>query len=454
MHSGILKLTYSVLAFTSLFVSKAQDSSVYRLRLSATLLDAPQNMRLPYNYPSMNQAFEMGTDFYELGYWGIDGLGDKLFKRKNKRYNAIRRISNGAFKYFAGLGFAYYGSELPLPLGVWTHEEFHRSVLGLGKLASKNGNWIGNRWDGTVYGVSDGQLDQLKTDHPDQLLYSYVAGIQSEIMFNEKVTVNDFYKHRSLYKNSFLLYNAFYTYNYFKFSVSAQSDSVKRIAPKYEDREPEGRDYAGADLTAWAYDMFNADSAFTKREPFPGGNGVNRRIGFSDLSPEAQTFLKREKQLSLLNFINPAIFFVNRIKINQDLSFLFFTQYSPTHFGHDVAYFLPFRYKKMDLLVALHTYKNMSQKSYGLQAGLFNYKLNDLFETDLVLHAWLQPLSYTSSKQDAGGACDLKVRAKISGSFSVFAEVDAKTKGWQLGNPYLKENLSFRFGLNYNLRRI
>lgn len=84
---------------------------------------------------------------------------------------------------------------------------------------------------------------------------------------------------------------------------------MKILAPPDESRNPVERDYAGADLTSWAFDMFNPDAPYTSRDPFPGGDGVNRRIGFSDLSQEAQDYLKKQKNLSLLNFINPSIFF-------------------------------------------------------------------------------------------------------------------------------------------------
>ena len=444
-----------VVGFAMMFVVSvnAQDSAIYRIRLSVPLVDVAQNVSLPYRYPSMNQALSLGNDFYELGYWGIDGLGDRIFKRENKPYKGIRKVSNSVFKYAVGLGFSYYGSDLPIPLGVWTHEEFHRAVLGVGKISSKNGNWIGSRWEGTVYGVNDSSLSSIKENDLSQLLYSYVAGSQSEILFNKETTVNDFFKRRSFYKNSFLLYNAYYVYNYFKFSTGSMSDSAKVLAPPYESKMDSERDYAGADLTAWAYDMFNPDSVFTTRSAFPNGEGVNRRIGFSDLSHPAQEFLNHEKKLSLLNFVNPAIFFINRVRINSNFSFLFFTQYAPTHFGHDVAYYFPFKYKKFDVLAALHTYKNESQTGYGIQTGIYNYRINRLLEADLQAHVWNQPDSYFSSAQNFGGAVDLKVKLGLNSNFSAFAALSGKTEGWQLGNPYLEENISARVGFNYNLQR-
>jgi hypothetical protein len=241
---------------------------------------------------------------YELTYLGIDKLGNSLFKPKMKEYTRGRKIWSGGFKYLVSLGFEIW-SDLPIPLGVWAHEEFHRAVLGVNNITSKNGNWFPHRWDGTVYGVSDQDLSTLKSKDPAQLLYSYVAGVQSEVLLNRKISVYDFYKKRTLSKNALILYNAWYVWDYFKFSASPQTDSVKAGASKYENPDPRERDFAGADLTAWAYDMFSPEKPYTDRDKFPNGEGVNRRIGYSDLSPKAQQYLLKQKKLALLNFVNP-----------------------------------------------------------------------------------------------------------------------------------------------------
>lgn len=432
-------------------ISNGQDTTTYQLRISLPLGDFPQNSTLPYSVPSMHQSLELSNSFYELGFWGIDALGDKLFVPKEKIYTNGRKAGNAAFKFALGLAFSKYGSELPVPLGVWGHEEFHRSVLGVNNIASKNGNWIFNRWDGTVYGVSDSALSMLKQGNIENLMYSYVAGVQYEIALNQKIALNDFYKNRSLNKNALLLYNAWYVYDYFRFSASSLSDSVKILAPPDESRNPVERDYAGADLTSWAFDMFNPDAPYTSRDPFPGGDGVNRRIGFSDLSQEAQDYLKKQKNLSLLNFINPSIFFINSIRISNSLSFNFFTRFVPTHFGNEVALYLPVKYKKFDLLIDFHSYSNKVSSGLGFGAGLFNYAFAEKMEADFILNIWNQPESFFDNSKVTGGQIELSTRYSLNRNFSGFVSVCGKTKGWIIANPYLDENVSFRFGLNYNL---
>lgn len=451
-----LKPLHYILGLSLWFITHttfAQDTSTYKLRLSVPLVDLPQNYKLPYYVPSMQQSLQWSNDLYELSFWGIDALGDKIFIPKEKANTKGRTIGNAVFKYALGLGFSRYGSELPIPLGVWGHEEFHRSVLGVNNVSSKNGNWLFNRWDGTVYGISDQTLTQLKNENIDNLLYSYVAGVQYEIALNKQTTLNDFYKKRTLTKNALLLYNAWYVYDYFKFSTTSVSDSVKVLAPPHESKNPMERDYAGADLTAWAYDMFNPNEPYSARDSFPGGDGVNRRIGYSDLSPEAQSYLKKQKNLSLLNFLNPAIFFINKIELNNNISFNFFTQYVPTYFGNELSVYVPVKYKKYDLLLDIHNYSNRTTKGFGIGVGLFNYKLTEKIESDAKLNVWNQPKSFFDNTKVLGGQLELSTRYALNDHFNAFISVSGKTKGWTLANPYLNENISVQLGVNYNIRK-
>ncbi|MBI1305389.1 MAG: hypothetical protein GC181_02110 [Bacteroidetes bacterium] len=434
------------------FISYGQDTAIYKLRLSLPLFDLPQTYSLPQKIPSMQQAFELSNDFYELSFWGIDVLGDRIFIPKNKNYTKGKKIGNAVFKYGVSLIFSQYGSELPIPLGVWSHEEYHRSVLGTDNISSKNGNWILNRWEGTVYGISDSTLSLQKSENINNLLYSYVAGVQYEIALNQKTTLNDFYKSRTLNKNALLLYNAYYVFNYFKFSASAISDSVKILAPPHESKNPMERDYAGADLTAWVYDMFNPSEPFSSRDSFPGGNGLNRRIGFSDLSSEEQSYLTKQKNLSLINFINPAIFFINRIKLNNNLSFNVITQYAPTHFGNDVAVFIPLKYKQFDLLLNVHDYSNKTAGGFGVGVGLYNYIISDKWESDLALNFWNQPKAFYDNTKILGGQLNIATKYYFKNNFAGFISLTGKTKGWTISNPYLESNLSVQLGLNYNLK--
>lgn len=443
-------LLLSFLVLATIGSLQAQDSSRYRLMLQVPLLDVPQNIDLPQRYPSMYQAMQWSNDLYDLGFYAIHKISEApLLSYKGQKVQG--QLFNKVFAYGLGLAFAKYGSELPIPLGVWGHEEFHRSVLGVAGLHPKNGNWIMSRWDGTVYGLSDQGLDALKAANPSQLLYSYTAGVQYEALLNEEFTLNGLYYQRTANKAPLLLYNAWYVYNYFKFSTSAISDSVKVIAPKYESADPTQRDYAGADLTAWAFDMFQPQLPFSARSAFPNGDGVNRRVGFGDLSAQAQDFLRKQQRLSLLNFVNPAIFFVDRIKLSNNLSFNFLLQYLPTHFGNSLALVLPVNYRGKHLLLKLNRYEALNAAGWGATAGLRSYPLGPKWQLNAEGTFWSQPSSFFASESKTGAAATVGLQYKVSSQTAVFAQTQFKTAGWLPGNPYLDANVSGRLGFNYSL---
>ena len=429
----------------------SQDSLTYKLTLDIPIFEFPENIDLPQKFPSMNQASKWSTDFYELGFWGIDELGNKIFINKNNNPSKTKKVLNQIFKYSIGFAFSKYGSELPIPLGVWAHEEFHRATLGVSNIKSKNGNWIFHRWDGTVYGISDLTLDNLKQEDVNQLLYSYVAGVQYEIYLNQSISLNNFYYKRTHYKNSLLLYNAFYMYNYFKFSTSSLSDSVKVIAPKYEDGNPINRDYAGADLTSWVYDMFNPDLPFSSRDSFPNGDGINRRIGFSDLSSVEKDYLLKQKKISLINFLNPSIFFLNRINLSANLSFNLFFQYVPTNFGNSISCIIPLTYKKYNVLLSYSRFDNNLVLGNGYGLGIYNYKIKSKIDVDISANIWNQPKEFMTSSKKIGGAINTKIDYSLKKGMDLYLELNYKSKGWLIGNPYLKSNIFLGAGLRLDL---
>ena len=448
------RLIFFIVLVISVRLLLAQEPTVSKLRLSYSFLDYPQNFETAGKYPSMIQSVELSSSLYDLSFWGIDALGNAIIKNRNN--TLFGKIANKGFKYLAGFGFAYYGSELPIPLGVFTHEEFHRSVLGVRGFSAINGNWIFNRWDGTVYGLYDEDLTQLKQNSINDLLYSYVGGVQSENYMTQVNVIQDFYHPRTFYKNPYYLYNAYYVWDYFNFSAGSLSDSVKVLAPPNEDANPFYRDYAGADLTAWIYDMLSPETPYTDRDAFPEGDGVNRRVGFSDLTTEGQDYLKRQKQLSLLNFANPAIFLINRITVNPDFNFMFFMQYSPTHFGNDIALFVPLQIRSHNHLIAIHNYNNRDKKFAGIQYGIYNISLshNQRYELGGTVSLWIQPESQGFYDQSGkfGGAVEIITNYNIGKGFSANLTAGYKTAGWMIGNPYLDGKARVSVGVQYVLK--
>lgn len=423
-----------------------QDTCKSTLILKIPVIDYPENFQHNYRYPSMQEALDWSSALYDLTFLGIhEGTAVLVKNRKN---SIPGKIAAKSLEYLAGYAFARYASELPIPLGVWGHEAWHGSVLGTAGLSPLNGNSVFHRWDGTVYGLSDEELTALKTNKLPTLLYSYVAGVQYELSSTRTNVINDFFQDRKFYKAPLYLYNAWYVYNYFSFSVSPFTDSVKVIAPQFEDPDPYYRDYAGADLTAWVYDMFSPEQAWDERDAFPVGDGVNRRVAFSELSTEGQDYLLKQKKLALLNFINPAIFLINRIRIGEHFSFLPFIVYTPTHFGNSISLELPFMTGERAQYLALNRYANSVLHSWGIDYSIYNLVPLDKLSFDLSASLWNQPgeQGFYDTELKTGGQAVITVTYMLNTKIALSLDLSFKGKGWVPGNPYLSELASARMG--------
>lgn len=450
-----MRTFYILLALVTgtLSLTAQNDTSSYRLLLDITVVDFPQNKDLPGKFPSMTQTTSWSNGLYDLAFWGIHSGNKAIFRHTDQHSPLGKRILKGATGYALGFAFAKYGSELPVPFGVWAHEEYHRAVLGVNGVASKNGNWLLSRWDGTVYGVHDTTLADLKKNNINGLLYSYVAGIHSGNMTTRTNMITDQFNDREFYKSPLYLYNALYAWNYFRFATSPLSDSVKVLAPEHENANPEERDYAGSDLNAWIHDMFNPDKPFDARDNFPGGEGENRRIGYSDLTGEEQDYLKRQKNLALLNFINPSIFCINRIHTGDNSTISFFFQYYPTHFGNDISLVVPLKTSGNNWVIAFHNYNNRTSSFAGIELGIFERPLHPKCNVTLLVHGWSQPENqdFFAYEGTTGGAVYARADYLITPAFRISVAAQAKSKGWVAGNPYLGSNVSVNAGISWRL---
>lgn len=439
-------LTLLVLLWGAQEMLPQQTGNATSLKLEWNVWQHPDNR---FGYYSMEQADAWANNFYDAGFLGTHALSKMLFNPEKSRMKKFLHASSG---YLLGFAFSKYGSSLPIPMGEWQHEEYHRAVLATMDISSKNGMWLFHRWDGTVYGVSDEELTTAKANNLPGLLYAYVSGVQAENSSTRQNVLYDFYHPRKVYKNPLYLYNAWYVLNYFRFSASAATDSVKDIAPGKENRDPRERDFAGADLTAWLYDMFQPDKHFDSRDAFPGGNGVNRRIGFSELPKEAQQYLKEQRNLSLLNFLNPAIFGINRIKLGKAFSFNAFVQYAPAHFGNNISLIAPFRIHRTNLMIGLQRYSTYYKNFPGAEIAINEVKLG---ESDIYLsaaiNAWKQPVnqSFFDREGKTGGMVKLKLELNVLRNIRFYVSGSYKTAGWVMGNPYLTTKYGFNTGFSF-----
>ena len=146
---------------------------------------------------------------------------------------------------------------------------------------------------------------------------------------------------------------------------------------------------------------------------------------------------------------------INRINIGNDFSFLFFTQCSPTHFGNDIAVFVPFRIKSFNQLLAIHSYNNNEKGFMGLQYGIYGFSpfKDKKFDLGGTVNVWSQPENqgFYDDEGKLGGALEIEAGYKIAKGFAASLTAQYKTEGWMIGNPYLDDKFSFRAGVKYSL---
>ena len=80
------KLIYLGIILLSANSLSAQDPAAYKLRLSYSFFDSPQNLNSAGRYPSMMQSVELSSGLYDLSFWGIDAAGDAIIKNRNNSF--------------------------------------------------------------------------------------------------------------------------------------------------------------------------------------------------------------------------------------------------------------------------------------------------------------------------------------------------------------------------------
>ncbi len=155
----------------------------------------------------------------------------------------------------------------------------------------------------------------------------------------------------------------------------------------------------------------------------------------------------------MLNFVNPAIFLINRIRVSPDFQFLAFMQYSPVHFGNDIAVYVPFQIKSLNQLIVIHNYNNKDNYFPGFQYGIYNLTpfLNKNMEIGGTFSFWIQPENqgFFDESGKFGGALEIMSDYHLGRSLSLNITAGYKTEGWMIGNPYIGQKPKLRAGIKY-----
>jgi hypothetical protein len=399
----------------------------------------------PYNdghAPSMRQSLQLSNDFT---YWVHNAWLDLTAEQGMQDW-----MSQELPIYL----FDSVIASLPLGQG-WLHEEWHRAALGQRGINSYNRIYDFNMTSMvSVSRVQDAALISLKRDHPQELVRAHAAGFESQYEQNLAFEKHAFFHYHTPVMGAQLWSNHLGNILYMDMCASALSNTQTDLANQQEGSNVSMRDFTGFDCTAWTYDLFRPYEPYAARGAHPSGVGINRYRKLSDLTADEQRYLKRQRNLSLLNLFDPFLFGYQQVKTpSGDWHWNANLRHMLTPFGYDIAanVFLKSR-DDLDIFGAIHTYHNDKTSALGLDVTLPRYPTT-LFDKPVRitprLFAWMQPnnLMFRDSTSQFGGLASMRVDVPVGDGWEVYGEIEGKSKGWVAGNEYLDGRAALRFGL-------
>ncbi len=433
-HARMSRVSLSLVLLVSTALHAAEPES---LVLDFPIYDAPYNNSDGYTAPSMRQSLAITKDFYQFTH---NAIAQRFPERRQARL-------------WATIGLDFLMTWLP-PGDSWLHEEWHRAVMGQYGIDSYNDVYNLPLFADTiaVSHVRDEDLVWLKTHHPADQVRLSAAGLEAQ---NELVTAMErdafFFDVRNF--NLFLYWsnlanNTFYLAT----CASRDADSITSDAYESEGRSISKRDFTGLDCNAWVYDLFRPNEPYEARGTHPSGVGIDRYIDWSDLSQAERDFLRRQRNLSLLSFVDPFLFGFDdgfrwgNTRVSANL------RHYLTSFGYTLDAHVFLAGQSLKTNITAHWYRNKNHGYPGISVEWMNLPLPSSFtrvRVSLLTALWRQPDDqvFDTRKATTGGELAARVDIAFAPPWGFFVEVDGKTEGWVSGSVYLDRNVSGRFGV-------
>ena len=421
-----------------------------RLRFELPLVDAPFSIANGLSLPSMQQSLAVTEAFYEGAHYGIQrSIG------RGRLRTPLNRVATALFDYYT----------IAVPFGdVWLHEEFHRAGLSRRGISSYNDTYALSLGATTisVSDIADEDLVRLKSRHPAEFVRLAAAGIEGEYELLSRLQRSRFFHDSPASHTALAWLTKFGTIGYVMSGADSTDGDILEI---YQQKESEGmsaRDAVGHDFLSWVYDLSRPDEPYPNRGTHPSGDGIDRYVALSDLTPEERGYLERQGKLSILNLVDPTLFGLSGVTVPNafgrgPMKLNVVLGHQLTSFGHTVATNLFVRQGRANVFAIVNRYANAERTFTGVDVRLLDWPVQALGRTFAVsprVSAWQQPVGqrFRAAKADLGGLAALRVDYREAGRLGAFVEVEAKTSGWVSGNVYLDRNVSVRTGVTVTFR--
>jgi hypothetical protein len=425
------------------------DFPLFDLPFQRYAADATGSFLKGYANPSMKQSLNMTTNFYSAAHFGAK--------------QATKNIESPFWQNLAMYGMVSLFDLLTItaPLGDgWLHEEYHRAVLTRRGINSFNDMNKYPLLAEAVYvsRISDEELMKLHDNHPTEWRRLQTAGSEAELNLIQNLQKNNFYYDQGL--PHFPLYWLVTTSvrEYIRSCATSDFDDLVDRFNAADGADIPTRDFTGPDYTAWAYALFRPELDYAARGVHPSGVGINRYIKPSDLTQQEIDFLKKQGRLQWFNMLSPMFFGGDKFRLGNNYGNFAF-RHVLTPFGHDLSVDILFQTPKNNLFFVIHNYNNRDHNFFGVETAIIDKPVfvsaldNKLLLTSRAM-LWSQPenQNFETSKGQFGGLIGLKTQY-VAKMLVPYIEIEAKTKGWVMGNPFLEDNISVNAGLQMRFKQ-
>jgi hypothetical protein len=439
----IITLIVLILTFISVKIS-AKDLEYIHSFIKYPVIEAPYNFEDSLSFPGMSQSLFITA--------GVSKVSHQLIYDSFSEDNYFFRLTSLiVWDYFL----------FTLPGGpAWLHEEWHRAVMGQYGIESYNDVYNFDIFAESiaVSHVKDEDLAYLKENHNPDMVRLAEAGNEAEVELAREYRRDSFFNGRKLHYELFQMWMSLINSSYYVIMCGTNEADTFTDEMNMEDgTDIEKRDFTGLDFTAWIYDLSRPDELYSARGVHPSGTGVDRYIKYSDLTDSEKKYLKKTGWLTLLNFVSPQIFGVERFTLNDTISgesyINFMMLHHLTSFGNDIILSLLYKTNELNIETALHCYNNEKNYFPGIEIALRRFPIS-IFSTEIYtdyrIMAFSQPEGqrFRESNGEPGGLIGAGLSVPlIDKSFEFFIEGDAKSDGWIEGNIYLGDSLQIRSGV-------
>jgi hypothetical protein len=421
-----------------------------KMPLSLPLLEPPRSLDLGFRFPTWEQAFGLHHALIMGGHEFI-------------HFAAFQWLPWPPFwQQFTEIAatIAYDFATMRLPLGEgWLHEEGHASIMAINGLGSRQVFNPGSGCNpGSVCGLTDEGIAGVKDGRAADWIRVQEAGMESEIEMSTRVARDVFFHDRPAYQQAPYIFIQNASVFFYRFACAAP-DLFTPQDVLDEGPSVDARDFTGPDCTGWVWDLFRPTTPYADRGPHPSGAGLRRFRLFDDLSYEEQLYLRRMRNLALLNFVDPFAFGVGGfevpsplggggvLKLNATL------KHHLTSFGDSLGVNLFLRQDPWKVLATYHSHRNLTGYFPGLTLELRRFPVEVAgawIRLSAVLAGWLQPRDqdFRTAASAFGGMISLGAAVPVLPFGEAFLRVKAKSPGWVAGDANLDAGAEASLGVN------